>query len=71
MAKKPRHRKTLFLVYSGKRNNGKRLHPFSNAYNPYVEGEEKEYREPKEVLKEIEMREKELSQKFKEIKEKL
>jgi len=25
----------------------------ANAYNPYVGGEEKEYREPKEILKEI------------------
>jgi type I restriction enzyme M protein len=32
----------------------------ANAYNPYIEGEEKEYREPKEILKEIEENEKEL-----------
>jgi type I restriction enzyme M protein len=32
----------------------------ANAYNPYIEGEEKEYREPKEILKEIEKVEKEL-----------
>jgi type I restriction enzyme M protein len=43
----------------------------ANAYNPYIEGEEKEYREPKEILKEMELLEKELSQKFKEIKGKL
>jgi len=43
----------------------------ANAYNPYIEGEEKEYREPREILKEMELLEKELSQKFKEIKEKL
>jgi type I restriction enzyme M protein len=32
----------------------------ANAYNPYIEGEEKEYREPKEILEEIKNNEKEL-----------
>jgi type I restriction enzyme M protein len=32
----------------------------ANAYNPYIEGEEKEYRDPKEILKEIKENEKEL-----------
>jgi len=32
----------------------------ANAYNSYIEGEEKEHREPKEILKEIEENEKEL-----------
>jgi len=32
----------------------------ANAYNPYIEGEEKEYREPKEILGDIEKVDKEL-----------
>lgn len=32
----------------------------ANAYNPYIEGEEKEHREPKEILEEIKNNEKEL-----------
>jgi len=32
----------------------------ANAYNPYIEGEEKEYREPKDILNEIKENEKEL-----------
>ena len=43
----------------------------ANAYNPYIEGEEKEYREPKEILKEIETREKELKKFLEKIKKEI
>jgi len=43
----------------------------ANAYNPYIEGEEKEYREPKEILKEIETREKELTKFLEKIKKEI
>jgi len=39
----------------------------ANAYNPYIEGEEKEYREPKEILKEIEDSEKKLQKTLSQI----
>jgi type I restriction enzyme M protein len=40
----------------------------ANAYNPYIEGEEKEHREPKKILKEIEMGKKKLESLFNKIK---
>jgi len=43
----------------------------ANAYNPYIGGEEKEYREPKEILKEIEKSEKILTKSMREIKKSL
>jgi len=39
----------------------------ANAYNPYVGGEEKDYREPKVILKEIEEEGKENALRFKKI----
>jgi len=43
----------------------------ANAYNPYIEGEEKEYREPKEILREIEIGEKELTKFLEKIKKEI
>jgi len=43
----------------------------ANAYNPYIEGEEKEYREPKGILKEIETGEKELTKFLEKIKKEI
>ena len=40
----------------------------ANAYNPYIGEEEKEYRKPKEILKEIEDREKEIEKISKKVK---
>jgi len=39
----------------------------ANAYNPYIGEEEKEYRDPKEILKEIEENEKDLSDQINKI----
>ena len=43
----------------------------ANAYNPYIEGEEKEYRDPKEILREIETGEKELTKFLEKIKKEI
>jgi type I restriction enzyme M protein len=43
----------------------------ANAYNPYIEGEEKEYRDPKGILKEIETGEKELTKFLEKIKKEI
>ena len=43
----------------------------ANAYNPYIGGEEKEYREPKKILSEIEGLNKNLIKEFKVIKQNL
>jgi len=43
----------------------------ANAYNPYIDGGEKKYRDPKEILKEIEKLEKEADKSFKQIQEQL
>jgi len=40
----------------------------ANAYNPYIGGDEKEYREPKEILREIEGSERKLTKNIEEIK---
>jgi hypothetical protein len=40
----------------------------ANAYNPYIGGEEKKYREPKEILKETEKVRNEIEIIFKKIK---
>jgi type I restriction enzyme M protein len=43
----------------------------ANAYNPYIEGEEKEYRDPKEIFKEIEIGEKEFTKLLEKIKKEI
>ena len=40
----------------------------ANAYNPYIEGEEKEHREPKEIMKEIEREREKLESSLNKIK---
>ena len=40
----------------------------ANAYNPNIGGEEKEYRKPKEILKEIEKGKQELDERLQKIK---